>query len=127
MNYEELKQKLKQLRIEEFVWIVYIGIIILSFFSNHLERQYFIYNDLESKEKYRKTMILIFSILIVVYLYFLKDSFNDLKSIKPYDSERKKNFLYLSFLGSLLIAISGFIFLYIAIKDEDLDVEIAFN
>ena len=127
MNYENLKKKLKELRIEEFIWIIYIGIIILSFFSNHLERQYFIYNDLESKEKYRKTMILIFSILIVVYLYFLKDSFNDLKSIKPYDSERKKKFLYLSFFGSLLIAISGFIFLYIAIKDENLDVELAFN
>lgn len=127
MNYEELNEKLKELRIEEFVWIIYIGIIIMSFFANSLERKYFIYNDLESKEKYRKTMILIFSILIFVYLYFLKDSFDDLKSIKSYDSEYRKNFLYLSFVGSLLIAISGFIFLYIAIKDEELDVELAFN
>lgn len=127
MNYKELNNKLKELKIEEIIWIVYIAIIIMSFYSNSLERKYFIYNDLESKEKYRKTMILIFSILIVVYLYFLKDSYGDLKCIRPYDSERKKNFLYLSFVGSLLIAISGFIFLYIAIKDENLDVELAFN
>lgn len=127
MNYRELNNKLKELRIEEIIWIVYIGIIIMSFYSNSLERKYYINNDLVSKEKYRKIMILIFSILIVVYLYFLKDSYDSLKEIKPYDSERRKNFLFLSFLGSLFIAISGFIFLYIAINDENLDVELAFN
>lgn len=127
MNYKELNRKLKQLRNEEFVWIIYIGIIILSFYSNNLERKYFIHNDVESREKYRKTMILIFSILIIVYLYFLRDSYVDLKSIKPYDSEEKKNLIYLSFLGSLFIAASGFIFLYIVIRDEELNVELAFN
>lgn len=127
MNYNELKDKLKELKAEEIVWIIYIGIIAISFYSNNLERKYYIYNDLNSKEKYRKTMILIFSILVVVYLYFLKDSYDSLKQLKLNDTQKKKNFVYLSFIGSLLIAVSGFIFLYIAIKDEDLDVEIAFN
>ena len=127
MKYQELNNKLNELKTEEFIWIIYIGIIALSFYSNKLERKYFIYNDNESKEKYRKTMILIFSILIVVYLYFLKDSYDDLKNLKPYDSEEKKNLVTLSFIGSLLIAASGFIFLYIAFKDQNIDVELAFN
>ena len=67
----ELNDKLKQLKIEEFIWIIYIGIIALSFYSNKLEKNYFIYNDLNSKEKYRKTMIFIFSILILVYFSFV--------------------------------------------------------
>lgn len=99
----------------------------MSWYSNNLERKYFIYNDLISKEKYRKLIILIFSILIIVYLYFLKDSYADLKSIKSNDTNKKKNLTFMSFLGSLFIAISGFIFLYIAIMDEDIDVELAFN
>lgn len=99
----------------------------MSWYSNNLERKYFIYNDLVSREKYRNMLILIFSILIVVYLYFLKDSFDDIRNLKPYDSENKRNLTYLSFIGSLLIAISGFIFLYIAIRDEEIDVELAFN
>ena len=127
MNYNELSKKLNQLKNEELIWIIYIGIIIMSFYSNNLEKNYFLYNDLNSKEKYRNIMILIFSILIIVYLYFLKDSYEDLKNLKPYDSNQKKQLTYLSFLGSLFIAISGFIFLYIAIKDENVDVEIAFN
>lgn len=127
MNYQELNEKLKQLKTEEFVWLIYIGIIVLSLIANNQERKYFINNDLKSKEKYRKMMILIFVILIFVYLYFLKDSIDSLRKLKPTDSNKKKNLTFLSFLGSLAIAISGFIFLYIAIMDESLDVEIAFN
>lgn len=127
MSNDELNRKLKQLQTEDFIWIIYIGIIVMSWYSNSLERKYFIYNDLQSKEKYQQTIIFIFSILIVVYLYFVKDSYDDLKNIKPYDSTKKKNLTSLAFLGSLLIAISGFIFLYVAISDEELDVELAFN
>ena len=127
MNYDELCKKLEELKIEDFIWVIYIGIIILSWYSNSLERKYFIYNDEISKEKYRKILILIFCIAILVYLYFLKGSYDDIKNIKPYDSEEKKNLIYLSFIGSLLIAISGFIFLYIAIRDDNIDVELAFN
>ena len=127
MNYEQLNNKLKQLKIEDFIWLIYIGIIFLSWYSNTLERKYFIYNDNISKEKYRNIIILIFSILTVIYLYFLKDSYNDYKNLKPYDSEKKKELVTLSLFSSLLIAISGAIFLYIAILDEDLNVELAFN
>lgn len=127
MNYNEIDRKLKQLRIEDFIWLIYIGIIVMSWYSNYLERKYFIYNDFESKEKYQKIMIFIFSILIIVYLYFLKDSYNDIKNINECDSNKKKQLTCLSFLGSLFIALSGFIFLYIAIEDEELDVELAFN
>ncbi|MDD6223636.1 MAG: hypothetical protein PUB18_01380 [bacterium] len=127
MSYDEINAKLKQLRIEDLTWIIYIVIIVMSWYSNSLERKYYIYNDLHSKEQYRKMMILIFSILVVIYLYFLKSSYDDLKNIKPYDPYEKKHLTCMSFIGSLLVAISGFIFLYIAIMDEELHVELAFN
>ncbi len=122
-----INDKLKELKIEEIIWIIYIGIIILSFYSNKLEKNYFLFKDQTSKEKYRKNMILIFSILIFVYFYFLKDSFNSIKNLKKYDTDKKKKLNYLSFIASLLIFISGIIFLYIAYNDYDIDVELAFN
>lgn len=127
MENEALNDKLKQLKIEDFIWLIYIFIIFISWYSNTLERKYFIYNDIESKEKYRKIMIFIFSILIVVYLYFLKDSYSDLQNINNYDSPKTKSLVYLSFIASFLIVISGIIFLYIALEDRDLNVELAFN
>lgn len=127
MNNKELEEKLRQLTTEDYIWIIYIGIIFLSYYSNSLERKYYVFNDIKSKEKYREIMVTIFLILSIVYLYFLKSSINDLKKLKPYDTEKKKRLVYLSFIASLLIAISGFIFLYIAISDEELNVELAFN
>lgn len=127
MYNKELNNRLKQLKIEDFIWIIYIGIIFMSLYSNTFERKYFIYNDLKARDTYRKITIGIFSILIVVYLYFLKDSYDSIKNLKPYDTKQKKELTELSFIGSLLITISGFIFFYIALKDEIIDVEIAFN
>lgn len=127
MYNKEVEDKLKQLRIEDFIWVIYIGIIALSYYSNYLERRYYVFNDINSKNKYRNIMILIFSILIIVYFYFLYDSYKSINDLKCSDSEKKKRLLYLSFLASLLIFISGIIFLYIAISDTDLNVELAFN
>ena len=127
MNYDTLNDKLKQLKIEDYIWVIYIGIIILSWYSNSLERNYFLTNNKISKDKYNNIMVLIFSILLIVYLYFLKDSYDSLKDLKDSDSKEKKDLVYLSFIASLLIFISGAIFLYIALVDNDLNVEIAFN
>lgn len=127
MNVNELNKKLKELKVEEIVWVIYIGIIILSFYSNNLERKYFINNDVDSRRKYTNIMIIIFTILLIVYMYFAKTSLDDVRELNKDDSDKKKNLTYLSFLGSLLILIGGVIFLYIAIQNENLDVELAFN
>lgn len=122
-----VENKLKQLKAEDKIWLIYIGIIFLSWFANSLERKYYVFNDQISKEKYRKVMIFIFSVLIIVYFYFLKSSLTDIKNIKPTDSGRKKTLVYLSFFGSFFILVSGLIFLFIALVDDDLSVELAFN
>ncbi len=127
MNKKELNEKLKQITIEDYIWILYLGIIFMSWYGNSYERKFYIYNDSNSKKKYKSITILIFSILIIVYLYFLKGSITDVKNIKPYYTKKKKDLIYLSFLGSLFVALSGAIFLFIAITDNNLDVEIAFN
>ena len=127
MNNNDLNEKLKQITIEDYIWIIYIGIIFLSWYGNSFERKYYQKNDYKSKQNYQNITILIFSILIIVYLYFLKQSINDIKNIKLYYSKKKKDLIYLSFLGSLFVALSGAIFLFIALTDNNLDVEIAFN
>lgn len=124
---EDLKKRLQQLTIEDNIWILYIGIIIISLYSNYLERKYFIYKDNISRKKYKELTTLVFSILLVVYIYFLKDSIDSIRSLKENDSYKKKKLVYLSFLASLLITISGLLFLYISIVDNDLSVELAFN
>ena len=122
----KIEDRLKEIKIENFIWLIYLGIIGLSYYSNYLEKDYFINNNIRSKEKYREILIIIFSVLLIVYIYFFYDSYSSLKDIEKYSKEKQKKIL-LSSLGSFLILVSGIIFLYLAYVDNDLDVELAFN
>lgn len=119
--------KLDDIKIENFIWIIYIGIIFLSWYANSREKKYLLYNDEQSKREYQNLLIIIFSILVIVYYYFAKSSYDDYIDSVDENDDRKKNLHLASFIGSFLVLISGVIFLSIAIMDENIDVELAFN
>lgn len=121
-----IKKRLKQINIENNIWLIYLIIIGLSFYSNKLEKDYFINKNIISKETYRKINTIIFIILILVYSYFEEDAINSF--FKNQDkTSKQKQYDTLILIASTTILISGFIFLYIILDDKNLDVEIAFN
>ena len=122
---DQIKKRLEQIKIENNIWVIYLIIIALSYYSNNLEKDYFINKNEESKNNYRKINILIFTILVIVYLYFEKESLDSIKEKNK--TENQKRLGTLSFVGSTAVLISGLIFLYIAISDTNLEEEIAFN
>ena len=119
--------RLEDIKIENNIWLLYLVIIGISFIANEYEKKYFLYNNQKAKEIYRILTIIIFATVTIVYLYFAKDSYDNVKNLKPWDDKRKVNLTKLNSLASNLILIAGLIFLYIAIVDTELDVEIAFN
>lgn len=123
----EKEEILKKIKTENYVWIIYFILIGLCLYGNTFEKNYVLYNDQRSKETYRKITIFIFTVALIIYLYFFFDNYKDVKNLKPTDSKRKKDLNELSLLGSTLILIAGLIFIYIAIVDTELDVELAFN
>ena len=124
---EDRLDKLNDIKIENYIWLIYIFIIILSWYANSKEKKFLINQDEKSRKEYQNLLILIFTILVIIYYYFAKSSYDDIKKLKLNDTNKKKLLTYMSFLGSFLVLISGIIFLTIAINDENLDVEIAFN
>ena len=124
---EDRLDKLNDIIIENYIWVIYIFIIILSWYANSKEKNFLINQDEKSRKEYQNLMILIFTILVIIYYYFAKSSYDDTKELKLNDTNKKKILTYMSFLGSFLVLISGIIFLTIAINDENIDVEIAFN
>ena len=124
---EDRLDKLNDIKIENYIWVIYIFIIILSWYANSKEKNFLINQDEKSRKEYQNLLILIFTILVIIYYYFAKSSYDDIKKLKLNDTNKKKLLTYMSFLGSFLVLISGIIFLTIAINDENLDVKIAFN
>ena len=76
MNYQE---RLKEIKIENYIWIIYLVIIMLSYYANHFEKDYFLTKNENSKNTYRKLNSIVFVILIIVYSYFEKDILEDKK------------------------------------------------
>lgn len=123
---ENKEEMLRTIEIENYIWIIYLVIIFLSFMANKEEVNYFINNDMQSKNNYRKLIIIIFSIALGIYYYFFISGYKTYKKLSPYDTESKKFFETINFIANILILISGVIFLIIAIFDEELETEIAF-
>lgn len=124
MNYN-INKRLKQIKTENNIWIIYLFIIGFSFYANKLEKDYFINNNIKSKELYRKINASIFTILIVIYSYFEKDSLESFFNKNKSNSQKK--FDTLSLIATTAVLLSGIIFLYIIITDNNLEEEIAFN
>lgn len=122
----ETSRRLEQINKENKIWIIYFFIIGLCLYGNIFEKRYFLYGNNYDKEKYRRITIFIFCIAVIIYFYFFIDNYKDVEKNKD-SNPRKKTYNELSLLGSSLILISGLIFLYLAIVDKDLDVELAFN
>lgn len=124
---EDYLDRLKEIEEENIVWLIYLGIIALSYYANYKEVKYILTKSAKDKGEYRKLMLIIFIILVIIYYHFTVSSYNSIKSLKKTDTEKKKTLTYAAFIASLLVLISGIIFLIIIIKDEDIEVEIAFN
>lgn len=122
---ENINKRLEKIRIENFIWIIYLFIIGFSFYANSLEKDYFLTKNEKSKDSYRKINSTIFILLILVYSYFEKDSITSFQEQEK--SLKKKHLDILSLIATTAVLISGFIFLYIILEDTDLQEEIAFN
>ena len=120
-------KRLEDIKIENIVWIIYIGIIILSWYANSKEKKYLLYNDLLSKKEYQNLLILIFTILVIIYFYFAKSGYEDILYLTSYDSPKKQMLTKFAFIGSFLILVSGIIYLVLAILDDEIEIELAFN
>ena len=123
---EENIERINQIKIENFIWVICIILIGISLYGNYYEEKYFKYYQEQDKEKYRSALIFVFSIAMIIYIYFLYDSYQSYIKAKSLD-EKSQKLSTLNLLTSILFAIGGSILLYISLTDENLDTEISFT
>ena len=116
--------ELNRLYREDFIWFIYFFIIGFNIYSNYLEEKYIKNHDIKLKKKYRNINIGVFTVALLIYIYFLIVSFDRIKELKLNSSKKEKELTYLSFVTSLFFIIAGIISLYIAIESKKNDNEI---
>lgn len=118
-------ERLQKIKTENEIWVIYLIIIGLSYWSNYYEKDYFINNNENSKNHYKTINTLIFTILVLIYTYFEKDAINSF--LNKNKSIEVQNYDTLILIATTLVLISGIIFLYIILVDNNIEEEIAFN
>ena len=120
----DISKKLKRLRNEDFIWIVYFFIVVFALYSNKLDRDYLLkkVNEAYKREKYIN--ITIFFIAFFIYLYFLLLLTEDLGSMEKNFNDPVYRSTFIQLIAAILFLIGGAIYLIneITRKDDALDV-----
>ncbi len=103
--------QIKNIDIENIIWVIYIIIILLALLSNYFEKNSIINNSYKDEIYSNNINTFIFIVLVIIYLYFLNISYNQY-------SDNPTDINYTNFIANLFNVIGGFIFLYVAINSN---------
>ena len=117
--------ELDRLYREDFIWFIYFFIIGFNLYSNYLEEHYIQNKDIDLKKKFTSINKVVFTIVLLIYIYFLIVSYDRLQENKG--SSKQKEIASLSFISSIFFVIAGIITLYITFQSDNIDEEIGIN
>ena len=111
----DLEETLNELRVEDFIWIIYIFLSIFALISNHFERQYDITRNKKDKKTFQTINTTIFTITFFIYIYFVYLNIKNLKGLDPTSSPRRILTANSNFIAATLFLIGGTIYLLTSI------------
>lgn len=112
---EKLKEELKELKIEDFIWVIYIFIAIFAIVSNRYEREYDLKHNKKDAKVFRTINTDIFIITFFIYLYFLYINYKRIKALNPSSTLKEIISTNSSFIAACLFLIGGVISLLVSI------------
>lgn len=120
----DVEKKLKRLKNEDIIWIIYFFIVVFALYSNKLDRDYLLKKDKEAYKREKSINITIFFVAFFIYLYFLLLLTEDLGNMKKNFDNPNYRSTFIQLIAAILFLIGGAIYLIneITRKDDDLDV-----
>lgn len=120
----DINKKLKRLKNEDFIWIIYFFIVIFALYSNKLDRKFLLNNDHESYKREKSINTTIFFITFFIYLYFVLLLTEDLGSMEKNFNDPSYRSTFIQLIAALLFLIGGGIYLVneVTRKDDVIDV-----
>lgn len=109
-------QKYKDLKIEDFIWLIYFLILFGNLYSNKLEEDNLLNKNKIDSKAISLINLTILIIVFFIYLYFFYRSYRDYKNSFYSENERKKQLNALVLVASILFLIAGFISIYVELN-----------
>lgn len=118
MNKNELLNKIK---IEDYIWIINIFIVIFALISNYYEKDYIKNNTAESKKIYKTINIIILIILFFIYAYLAYSRAIKVANNKNTSFNKEVLIDEANFIAATLILIGALIYLIDEIIDTNIN------
>ena len=120
----DVEKKLKRLKNEDIIWIIYFFIVVFALYSNKLDRDYLLKKDKNAYKREKSINITIFFIAFFIYLYFLLLLTEDLGNMEKNFDDPNYRSTFIQLIAAILFLIGGAIYLIneITRKDDALDV-----
>ena len=105
--------KIYDINNEDFIWYIYYAIITFNLISNKYEKESLLYRDSKRLNTSLNINKVVSTVAFFIYLYFLFNSYKNLKDLKKNAGSKKELLSNLSFLSSVFFLIGGSIILYV--------------
>ncbi len=99
--------KLKRLKNEDLIWVIYFFIVIGALMSNNYEKNYLLTGNSSNQKKFKVLNITIFCVAFFIYLYFVLINYEDIETLKK-DATRKEVLnAHIGLISALLFLVAG--------------------
>lgn len=112
-----INEKLRKLRTEDFIWIVYFFIAAAALYSNKDERTYLFTHNTNAYREKKAINVTIFIIALIIYIYFVLSTTEDLGEIRKNYNSQEYTYRFAQLVAALLFLVGGIIYLIVEIKD----------
>ncbi len=103
-----INPSLRDVEIENIIWVIYLFIIGANFVSNYYVEKYAYTHDEKNRKIFRYINITVLSIILLIYIYYVHTSYNNMKK-DTLNSIYKKCI----FAASIFVLIGGIIYLMV--------------
>ena len=103
---------LNRLKLEDYIFIIFIVVSILNIYGNNLLKKTVIYNDNNYKKNADEIFLIVVIITTILYIYFFKRNYDIYK-------KNKSNKLIIKVVGSFLVLIGSICLLIFQLSDSN--------
>ena len=114
-------ETLNEIRIEDYIWIIYIFLAILAIVSNYFEKEYLKKHDKKDENTFRTINTEIFIVTFLIYLYFVYINYKHIKRLDENSSPKQVLLANIGLIAAIIFLIGGGLNLFISIFGDDED------
>lgn len=122
---DKFNRQLKQLREEDFIWLIYFFIVIFALIANRFEQNYLYTQNKTNQEYASKITTTILIVAFFIYLYFTLVSFDNLEYLKRNGNNKDVKVAFERLLANILFLVGGAVAIYADYDSNSSNIDVA--